>query len=218
MTTKKLMLGVGIPVLLFAVLAGIYVSYLLIPVPGGLGSWGDYRDGNSLITASERVVLATYLDEETHETPTVTDDDGNVVSSVTHIFRRFSVLESLKGDAQEGDTLYVTTTVGVKTALYAGKTENLSYDAVQLDADERYVLFLQSRPVRAGTPSQYGDTVWTRPGEPGVAQLDSDGRLTFLATDRYKDTIEAEGLERATDSDAPFEMTKGDITGSDPAK
>ena len=85
-----------------------------------------------------------------------------------------------------------------------------------MTADEDYVLFLNGIARQEGYPSQDGDTLWVRPGEPGVAQLDAAGRLTFIATDRYKNTMEAEGLETVEGSDAPFEMTKEDITESVP--
>ena len=89
---------------------------------------------------------------------------------------------------------------------------------VSLDSGEQYVLFLINRGALEEYPSEYGDTLWVRPGEPGIAQMDSNGRLTFIATDRYKETIEEEGLERASSSDAPFELTKDGITGSSSAR
>ena len=218
MVSKKLMLGVSIPVLLFALLGGIFVAYSLMGSEGSSGSWQDYRDAASLLSASERILVATYLDAETHEIPTVTADDGTVVGSVTEKFRRFRITEALRGDGESGDIMYVVTSIGYKTALAGGGSKSSTYDVLDLTADEDYVLFLDGRTKQEGYPSQYGDTLWTRPGEPGIAQLDDAGRLTFIATDRYKDTIESEGLERVTGSDAPFEMTKEDITGSLPAR
>lgn len=218
MVKKRLMLGVSIPALLFALLSGGFVAYSLMGSEGSSGSWRDFRDGGSLLGASERILVATYLDEEAHEIPTVTADDGTVVGSVKEKFLRFRVVETLKGDGESGDIMYVVTSVGYKTALAGGGSESYTYDAINLTADEDYVLFLDGRARQEGYPSQYGDTLWTRPGEPGIAQLDDTGRLTFIATDRYKDAIKGEGLKRVTGSDAPFEMTKGDITGSTPAK
>ena len=199
--------------LLLAVLGGVFAAYSIIPTKGAAGSWRDYRDAASLLAASERIVVATYLDEATHEIPTVTADDGTVVGSVTEKFRRFRIAEALKGDGESGDIMYIVTSVGYKTALSTGGSKSYTYDVLDLTADEDYVLFLDGRAKQEGYPSQYGDTLWTRPGEPAIAKVDSNGRLTFIATDRYKDTIEGEGLERLTGSDAPFELTKEDITG-----
>ena len=199
-------------------LGGVFAACGLIPTKGAVGSWRDYRDADSLLAASERVVVATYLGEEAHEIPTVTSDDGEVLGSVTEIYRRFRVEETLKGDARAGDALYVVTSAGFKTALVGGGSETTDYQVLELAANEEYVLFLHSRPAPVDYPAGYGDTLWTRPGEPGVAQIDSDGHLAFIATDRYKDTIEGEGLERAPGSDAPFEMTREDITETASAK
>ena len=200
--------------LLFAVLGGVFAACGIISTKGAVGSWQDYRDADSLLAASERIVVATYLDETVHEIPTVTADDGEVLGSVTEIYRRFRIDETLKGDARAGDDLYVVTSAGFKTALIGGGSETTNYQVLKLTANEAYVLFLHGRPAPADYPAEYGDTIWTRPGEPGVAQIDPDGRLTFIATYRYRDTIKSEGLKRAAGSDAPFEMTKGDITGS----
>ncbi len=96
MISKKLMLGVGVPVLLLARLGGVLAAYSFIPTKGASRSWRDYRDADSLLAASERIVVATYLDEATHEIPTITSHDGTVIGSVTETFRRFRFGESLK--------------------------------------------------------------------------------------------------------------------------
>ena len=147
-------------------------------------------------------------------TPTYTTDDGEVLSTVTEAFQRFRVVEVLKGAATAGDVMYVVNSEGYTSVTADLEPRSGEYDGIDLTADQDYVMFLERRARPDGYPSQYGDTLWTRPGEPGIAQMDSEGRLTFIATDRYKDTIKSEGLERAAGSDAPFEMTKGDITGS----
>ena len=74
----------------------------------------------------------------------------------------------------------------VKTASGDGVSEAVRYNVLQLTADQEYVLFLHSKADPAGYPARHGDTIWTHPGEPGIAQLDLEGRLTFIAIDRYK--------------------------------
>ena len=215
MVSKKLMFGVGAPVLmLFALLGVAFVVYISMGSEGGSGSWQDYRDASSLLAASERIMVATYLDETTHEIPTVTDDDGTVVGSVTEQFLRFRIVEALNGDGTASEIVYVANTLGYKTAEIGGGSRSYSYDTIDLTANENYVLFLSSRSMIEGYPTQYGDTLWTRPGEPAIAQLDDAGRLTFIATTRYKETVDDEGLERVSGSDAPFEMMKEDIANS----
>ena len=215
MVSKKMMLGVGAAVLMLSALLGVaVVFYISTGSEGGSGSWQDYRDASSLLAASERIVVATYLDEETHEIPTVTDGDGKAIGSVTEQFLRFRIVEALKGDGTASEMVYVTNTLGYKTAQIGGGSKSYSYDNIDLTANENYVLFLRSRSMIEGYPTKYGDTLWTRPGEPAIAQLDDSGRLRFIATDRYKDTVDDEGLERVSGSDAPFEMTKEDIARS----
>ena len=169
---KKLMLGVGVPVLLLALLGGVFAAYSFMPTKGASGSWRDFRDSGSLLAASELIVVATYLDEATHEIPTVTSDDGTVIGSVTETFRRFRIGESLKGDTQVGDTLYVVESASFKTALVDGGSETVNYEVLQLTAGHEYVLFLDAQPALEASPAQYGDTIWARPGEPGVAQIE----------------------------------------------
>ena len=213
MVGKKFMLGVGAAVLmLFALLGAAFVVCVSMGSEGGAGSWQDYRDGSSLLAASERIVVAKYLDEATHEIPTVTDDDGKVVGSVK--FLRFRMVEALRGDGMAGEIVYVVNTLGYKTAQVGGDSKSHSYDTIDLTENENYVLFLSGRSMIEGYPTRYGDTLWTRPGEPAVAQLDDSGRLTFMANNRYRETVDDEGLERVSGSDAPFEMTKEDIANS----
>lgn len=218
MVNRKLILGAGVPALLFVLFGAAFWAYSLMGSGGASGSWSDYRSAETLLAASDRVVLATYLDEETHEIPTVTAEDGTVLGSVTERFHRFRIVEPLRGDGLAGEDLHVVSSVGYKTALPTGGSESHMYDLVDLTAGEKYVLFLHARTKIDGYPDKYGDVLWTRPDEPGIAQLDSSGRLSFIATDRYKETIKDEGLERASGSDAPFEMTKDDIASSPPAK
>ena len=159
-------------------------------------------------------MVATHLDEATHEIPTVTDSEGKVVGSVTEQFLRFRIVEALKGGGTAGEIVYVANTLGYKTAQIGGGSKSYSYDNIDLTTNENYVLFLSGRPMIEGYPTKYGDTLWTRPGEPAIARLDDSGRLRFIATNRYKDTVADEGLERVSGSDAPFEMAKEDIASS----
>ena len=220
MVNKKLLFGTGIPVLLLALVGVVFWAYSAMFAGGGSagGSWNDYRTGDRLLDESDVIVSATYHGEESHVIPTYTTDDGEVLSTVTEAFQRFRVVEVLKGAATAGDVMYVVNSEGYTSVTADLEPRSGEYDGIDLTADQDYVMFLERRARPDGYPSQYGDTLWTRPGEPAIAQLDDAGRLTFLATTRYKDTIEEEGLDRVSGSDAPFEMTKADIQGSDPAK
>ena len=219
MVNKKLVLGTGIPVLVLALAGVVFWGYSAMIAGGGsAASWYDYRTGDRLLAESDMIASATYLGEESHVIPTHTTDDREVLSTVTEAFQRFRVVEVLKGTATVGETIHVVNSVEYTSVTADLEPVSGEYDGIDLTVDQDYVMFLERRARPLGYPSEYGDTLWTRPGEPAIAQLDDAGRLTFLATTRYKDTIEGEGLERVSGSDAPFEMTKGDVEGSDPAK
>jgi len=56
-----LILGIGAPALVLAALLGpALVIYTMMDTGGSAGSWRDFRDANSLIDASKRIVVATY--------------------------------------------------------------------------------------------------------------------------------------------------------------
>ena len=216
---KKLVLGVGFPVLFLALARLAFWGYsAMIGGGGSAASWYDYRTGERLLSESDMVVLATYLGEESQVIPTHTADDGEVLSTVTEAFQRFQLVEVLKGTATVGETIYVVNSEGYTSVTADLEPVSGEYDGIDLTVDEDYVMFLERRARPSGYPSRYGDTLWTRPGEPAIAQVGDSGRLTFLATTRYKDTIAGEGLERVSGSDAPFEMTKEDIEGTESAK
>ena len=180
MVNKKLLFGTGIPVLLLALVGVVFWAYSAMFAGGGSagGSWNDYRTGDRLLADSGLIVSATYLGEESHVIPTYTTDDGEVLSTVTEAFQRFRVVEALKGEATAGDVMYVVNSVGYKSVTSEGDPVAHEYDRIDLTADQNYVMFLESRARPDGYPSQYGDTLWTRPGEPAIAQLDDAGRLT----------------------------------------
>ena len=138
--------------------------------------------------------------------------DGVTHRSVTEEYRRFRVSESLKGSAEADEVVYAVWTAGYTEGIGPGEaTEFFAYETVTLETGQEYVLFMHSLPVAPGYPTKYGDVVWSIVGEPGVAIVGSEGRLSFKASERYKNGVDDGGHERPVGSAAPFELTKAEL-------
>ena len=170
------------------------------------GEWPDYSTAERLMDDSDQIVIAKYLDDTEHVIPVISSLDGEQHGSVTNIYRRFEIVQSLKGDAARGETRYVVVTAGNTTEMGDGRLDSVSYEVVPLSQGVEYVLFLISYPRRPEYPAQYGD--WTITGEPAFAQVDSRGNLSFRASDRYR---KAHGVSGRSESASPFELTKQEI-------
>ena len=207
----KIAIGLALSVCL-----GLLVGALLLPSMNrpshSLSLWNDYVRAAPLVEQSDRIVLAEYLDSTTHEIPEVSPVDGVAHRSVTEEYRRFRVSESLKGSAEADEVVYAVWTAGYTEGIGPGEaTEFFAYETVTLETGQEYVLFMHSLPVAPGYPTKYGDVVWTIVGEPGVAVVSSEGRLSFKASERYKNGVDNAGHERPVGSAAPFELTKAEL-------
>ena len=202
--------------LALSVCLGLLVGALLLPSMNrpshSLSLWNDYVRAAPLVEQSDRIVLAEYLDSTTYEIPEVSPVDGVTHRSVTEEYRRFRVSESLKGSAEADEVVYAVWTAGYTEGIGPGEaTEFFAYETVTLETGQEYVLFMHSLPVAPGYPTKYGDVVWTIVGEPGVAIVGSEGRLSFKASERYKNGVDDGGHERPVGSAAPFELTKAEL-------
>ena len=207
----KIAIGLALSVCL-----GLLVGALLLPSMNrpshSLSLWNDYVRAAPLVEQSDRIVLAEYLDSTTHEISEVSPVDGVAHRSVTEEYRRFRVSESLKGSAEADEVVYAVWTAGYTEGIGPGEaTEFFAYETVTLETGQEYVLFKHSLPVAPGYPTKYGDVVWTIVGEPGVAVVSSEGRLSFKASERYKNEVDNAGHERPVGSAAPFELTKAEL-------
>lgn len=185
---------------------GVLVASNFISFGGSAGEWPDYTNADSLVKESDRIVIAQYLDESPYMKPRISAATGQPHGSVSILFRRFKVVESLKGDATTGETTFVLFTSGYTTELDSGKSEFTAFEVLPLAPGQEYVLFLYGTPRREGYPAEYGDILWAPTGEPGIALIDSSGNLSFKSTDRYKDE---QGL--VDDAGAPFSLSKEQI-------
>ena len=202
--------------LALSVCLGLLVGALLLPSMNrpshSLSLWNDYVRAAPLVEQSDRIVLAEYLDSTTYEIPEASPVDGVTHRSVTEEYRRFRVSESLKGSAEADEVVYAVWTAGYTEGIGPGEaTEFFAYETVTLETGQEYVLFMHSLPVAPGYPTKYGDVVWSIVGEPGVAIVGSEGRLSFKASERYKNGVDDGGHERPVGSAAPFELTKAEL-------
>ena len=136
----------------------------LLPQSGSSGDWPDFITAARLVNASGRIVVARYEGEATHMID-VLSTAGEKHGSVSEIYRKFTVVESLKGDVAAGETTHVVFTAGSTDASGISET----YETVPLSQGQSYVLFLEGFPRRSEYPAQYGATIWTIVGEPGIA-------------------------------------------------
>ena len=203
------------------ILAGLVVVPQMMWGGGSHGSWLIHIEAETLVESSDRIVVATYVDGRTESISKGDDAEGNSKGSITERFRRFTIVEVLKGEGASGDTLHVVATEGNTLRFADGKRMENEYGVADLKTGDEYVLFVEGRSRPAGYPSGYGDVLWISPGEPNLAKVDADGRLTFLATDVYRDLVDEGGLTPVSGSAAPFELTKEGIkqlvAGSSPS-
>ncbi|MBM3933182.1 MAG: hypothetical protein FJ319_02595 [SAR202 cluster bacterium] len=199
-----------------AALLGVLVgSVILVAIGfGGNQSMGTYEDVYSaehLVAESDSIVLARFIDSTEFIKPNISQVDNVAHSWVQMLYRRMEVLESFKGDATAGEFFYEAATTGVRRDDVAFMGGDPPSEFVPLETGQEYVLFLKGGPVRTGYPEEFGDIMWSSASNLYVARLEGN-RLLFLASDRYKKSVDARGLERPRDSAAPFELTKQSLS------
>lgn len=125
--------------------------------PQGGAQGQNFVELTPLVAASTRIVIATLEGDA----PPASGD------SVTASRRRYVIVEALRGPGQPGEALEVWGDPG------PGVDGRL---AVEPGTD--YVLFLVERVAE-------GATQWTAPGEPSTAEIEEDGTLAFVVSNRY---------------------------------
>ena len=121
-----------------AIAAGVIFGVLIVPLAcsgstseGVGGDWNDYRSAERLVKESDRIVTAQYQDEELHEVPEIDPRDGQPYSSVEAIYRRFKVVETLKGDAVSGDIIFVVSSASFSWKLDDGQWRTEHYEVTR---------------------------------------------------------------------------------------
>ena len=194
-----------------AVVIGILVNPELIGLAGSSKDWFVHVAAETLVEYSEHIVVARYQDEAVHEIPN-SSLYPDAPTSFTDVYRRFEVVESLKGDFEPGDNVYVGWAVGHTIVnKETGKPEFRSREVPPISEDADYALFLNPRWSRSRHPDDRATSVWQTPQGLNVALVDAQGRLSFQVNSYYRAALKDLGFKPVPGSGAPFELTTNDV-------
>ena len=195
---------------IFAVLAatiGVLVSAGLFWRANTHKGWLVHVAPDTLVQSSQHIIVARYEDEAVHEIPN-SSLYPNAPTSFTDVYRRFEVLESLKGDFEPGATVYVGWNAGYTiTNPETAEPEFRPREVLPIPEDADYALFLNWLWARSRHPDDPQTRIWGTPKGLGIALVDSRGRLSFQTNDYYRAALKDLGFEPVPGSGAPFELT-----------
>lgn len=211
------MLTIIATVIAFCVLAAVAFVIAMAISPGAVGLGGTHKDWFVYVTAedlveySEQIVLARYVDEAVHETPAQSREYA-VLQSHTDVLRRFEVVESLKGEFETSDTIYVGWSAGyTKVDPETDRRQFMPRVVAPLPEGETYGLFLNSLYSRSRHPDDPETRIWETPDGLEVALVDDQGRFSFQTDQFYRNALKDMGLKPVAGSGAPFELTTRDV-------
>ena len=165
----------------------------------------------NLVEYSEQVVLARYADEKVYEIPN-RSLNYDVVHSHTDVYRRFDVVESLKGDFEPGDAIYVGWSAGYTQVDHVTELRQFMPRVVApLVQGEIYGLFLNLRHSRSRHPDDPETRIWETPDGLEVALVDERGRFSFQTDQFYRNALRDMDLKTVPGSGAPFALTTHDV-------
>ena len=194
-----------------AVVIGILVSPGLFGRAKSHKDWFVHVAADTLVEYSEHIVIARHQDEAVHEIPN-SSLYPDAPTSFTDVYRRFEVVESLKGGFEPGDTVYVGWAVGHTIVNEeTGKPEFRSREVPPISEDADYALFLNSRWSRSRHPDDSATSVWQTLQGLDVALVDAQGRLSFQVKSYYRAALKDLGFKPVPGSGAPFELTTNDV-------
>ena len=201
----------------FGVLAVLAVVIAMAISPGIVGPGSTHKDwfvhvtAENLVEYSEHVVLARYGDEAVYEMPN-SSREYDVIQSHTDVYRRFEVVESLKGSFEPGDVVYVGWSAGYTRREREPERRQFIPRVVKpLSQGEIYGLFLNLRHLRSRHPDDPVTRIWETPDGLEVALVDDQGRFSFQTDQYYRNALKDMGLKPVSGSGAPFELTTDDV-------
>ena len=190
-----------------AVVIGILVSPELFGGAVTHKDWIVHVAADTLVEYSEHIVVARYQDEAVREIPNSSPYPDSA-TSFTDVYRRFEVVESLKGDFEPGDTVYVGWAAGHTIVNEAtGQPEFRSREVPPIAEAAHYALFLNPRWSRSRHPDDPATSVWQTPQGLNVALVDARGRLSFQVDSYYRAALKDLSFKPVPGSGAPFELT-----------
>ena len=195
------------------IVAGLGMVIRWAGMSGRHSDWWVHVEAETLVRFSDHIVIARYVDETVYELPdTLTASETSRPSSVD-VYRRFEVVETLKGSFTPGDVAYVAWNVRhYDKRQDNGDPEFRLSEEISLSPGENYVLFLTRRHARRPPTVDVRIRDWSTPQGLEVAQADSQGRLAFQTTRYYQNALKDLGLRPIEGTGgAPFEITVAEI-------
>ena len=192
-----------------------------------VSDWFVIVEAETLVRSSEHIVIGRYVDETIYEVPNPSTAHVESPTFSVDVYRRFEVLETLKGSFAPGDVAHVALKGSFAPGDVAHVAWNVGYykkrqedegqifipeQKISLSPGEEYVLFLNRRHGRRPDSMDVKIRVWRTAEGLEVAQTDSEGRLTFQTTRYYQAALNDMGLKPIQGSGgAPFELTVAEI-------
>ena len=175
--------------------------------------WFVAVDAGSLVQFSDQIVIARYLDETFFKTPNAPHLHPSSPASFLDVYRRFEVVEALKGDFGAGDRALVGWEAGYYERDEDEEGEFVPRESRPFSQGETYVLFLTRSVGRRPADLDSGARVWQPRAGLGVARVDSQGQLSFETDAYYRAALKDMDLKPVDGSGAPFELTIDGIRG-----
>ena len=209
------------------VVAGLFTVSRWWGLSGSVSDWFVIVEAETLVRSSEHIVIGRYVDETIYEVPNPSTAHVESPTFSVDVYRRFEVLETLKGSFAPGDVAHVALKGSFAPGDVAHVAWNVGYykkrqedegqifipeQKISLSPGEEYVLFLNRRHGRRPDSLDVKIRVWRTAEGLEVAQTDSEGRLTFQTTRYYQAALNDMGLKPIQGSGgAPFELTVAEI-------
>ena len=209
------------------VVAGLFTVSRWWGLSGSVSDWFVIVEAETLVRSSEHIVIGRYVDETIYEVPNPSTAHVESPTFSVDVYRRFEVLETLKGSFAPGDVAHVALKGSFAPGDVAHVAWNVGYykkrqedegqifipeQKISLSPGEEYVLFLNRRHGRRPDSMDVKIRVWRTAEGLEVAQTDSEGRLTFQTTRYYQAALNDMGLKPIQGSGgAPFELTVAEI-------
>lgn len=196
-----------------ATMAGVGMVIRWAGMSGSHSDWFVPVEAESLVRFSDHIVIARYLDETVHELPDTSPASEPPPPPSVDVYRRFEVVETIKGNFTPGDVVHVAWNVRrYEKRQDNGNTEYILKDEISLSIGESYVLFLTPRHARRPPTVDVRIRDWRTPEGLEVAQADSQGKLTFQTNRFYQNALKDMGLKPIEGTGgAPFELTVAEI-------
>ena len=192
-------------------LIGVLVNPEWVGLAGTHKDWFVHVAADTLVEYSEHIVVARYQDEAVREIPNSSPYPDSP-TSFTDVYRRFEVIESLKGNFEPGHTVYVGWAVGHTIVNEeTGQPEFRSREVPDVSEGADYALFLNPSWSRLRHPDDREINIWQTPRGLNVALVDAQGRLSFHVDGYYRAALKDLGFKPVPGSGAPFELTINDV-------